>query len=58
MSTEWIQIVSSVGFPIAVASYLLFRMERIMTELRDSIRDLNHGISGLPYVNDSRGRRN
>ncbi len=37
MPADWIQVVSSVGFPIAVASYLLFRMERIMTELRDAI---------------------
>ncbi len=56
MPTDWIQVVSSVGFPIAVASYLLFRMERIMTELRDSIRDLNQGIAHLPNYASARDR--
>lgn len=38
--TGWIQMISSVGFPIVVASYLLLRMERVITELRDAIRSL------------------
>lgn len=45
MPTDWVQVVSSVGFPIAVAAYLLFRMEGIIKELRDSIRDLTVMIS-------------
>ncbi len=47
MPTDWIQVVSSVGFPIAVAAYLLFRMEGILRELRDSIRDLSLIISSI-----------
>lgn len=40
---EIIKLVTSVGFPVVVASYLLFRMEREM-------RSLTAGISGLITV--------
>lgn len=51
MPTDWIQVVSSVGFPIAVAAYLLVRMEHILTELRDAIRSLSTQIKILDRTN-------
>ncbi|WP_059103411.1 YvrJ family protein [Shouchella shacheensis] len=40
---EWIKLISNVGFPIAVASYLLVRLEPV-------IKDLQRSISGLTVV--------
>lgn len=40
---EFIKIISNVGFPIAVASYLLLRLEPI-------VKDLQQSISGLALV--------
>lgn len=40
---EFIKLISNVGFPIAVASYLLLRLEPI-------VKDLQQSISGLALV--------
>jgi len=37
---EVVQLVGTVGFPIAVCCYVLFRLEKTMGELRDGIREL------------------
>lgn len=37
---DWItpEMIGSVGFPVAVASYLLLRMEKVIGGLTDSVR--------------------
>lgn len=37
---EWTRVVSGVGFPIAVALYLLIRMEGVITKLTDAVNKL------------------
>jgi len=37
---QWVGLVASVGFPIAVSWYLLFRMERTLKELASTIQRL------------------
>lgn len=39
-----VRLVSGVGFPIVVAGWLLWRMERILTELRDAVLALREEI--------------
>ncbi|WP_078392807.1 YvrJ family protein [Shouchella patagoniensis] len=41
---DWVTLVSNVGFPIAVASYLLVRLEPVVKELQQSIAGLAHVI--------------
>ncbi len=41
--TDWVTLISNVGFPIAVASYLLVRLEPV-------VKDLQHSIAGLANV--------
>lgn len=38
---EWItpEMIGSVGFPVAVASYLLVRMEKVIGNLTDMVRE-------------------
>lgn len=42
------QFISSVGFPVAVAGYLLFRHDRTIHELTEAIRDLRSCLRGWP----------
>ncbi|GAF11723.1 hypothetical protein JCM19046_3352 [Bacillus sp. JCM 19046] len=42
---DWVTLISNVGFPIAVASYLLVRLEPIIKELQQSIAGLATVIS-------------
>ncbi|WP_082676799.1 YvrJ family protein [Shouchella shacheensis] len=42
---EWVKLISNVGFPIAVASYLLVRLEPVMKNLQQSIAGLTVVIS-------------
>lgn len=39
---EWLKASVAGGFPVMVAVYLLVRMERVLTELRDAVRELVH----------------
>lgn len=42
---DFLNIITNVGFPIAVCAYLLFRLEKQLTELSSSINKLNTIIS-------------
>lgn len=37
---EFTKLISTVGFPIAVTAFLLWRLDTTMRELRDAVRDL------------------
>lgn len=37
---QWSRIISGVGFPIAVAMYLLIRMEKVIAKLTDAVTKL------------------
>ena len=39
-SDDWWKMISTVGFPIVVASYLLIRVEKVLGDVRDGIREL------------------
>lgn len=41
------KVVSSVGFPIAVAVWLLVRTDALLREVRDAVRDLTTALKGL-----------
>ncbi|WP_078394542.1 YvrJ family protein [Shouchella patagoniensis] len=43
--TDWVTLISNVGFPIAVASYLLVRLEPVVKDLQQSIAGLTTVIS-------------
>lgn len=45
LTSDW---VSAVGFPIAVAAYLLVRVETTVKELRDEIKNLASAIGSCP----------
>lgn len=48
---DLINLIANAGFPIAVCSYLLFRLEKQLTSLSSSINKLNTIISaklGVP----------
>lgn len=42
-----IKLISSVGFPIAVAAWLLVRTDALLREVRDAVRDLTIALKGL-----------
>lgn len=42
---DFLNIITNVGFPIAVCAYLLFRLEKQLSELSYSINKLNTIIS-------------
>lgn len=44
---EFTTILSNFGFPVAVASYLLFRLEKKMESFEQSNRDLSQTIKTL-----------
>jgi hypothetical protein len=44
---DFITILSNFGFPVAVASYLLFRFEKKLETLEQSNRDLKQSIMSL-----------
>ena len=35
MDTGWIAIAASLGFPAAVTAFILWRVEKVLTEVRD-----------------------
>jgi len=44
---EAIDIVQSVGFPVAVTCWFMFRTEKIMTQNTEAIRSLENCLVGL-----------
>lgn len=42
---DFIQMITAVGFPIAVTAYLLLRMEKKVEELTIAIRELKNEIT-------------
>lgn len=58
MESELMNLVGNVGFPVVVTAYLLFRLEKQMTALSNSINKLNTIISaklGVAIGTDSDG---
>ncbi len=49
----WKDFITVIGFPAAVAGYVLIRLERRLTEVRDAVRDLVQ-ISGGQRWTDRR----
>lgn len=47
MDNELINLVTNVGFPIALSMYLLVRIEGKLTGLTDSINELSKNILNL-----------
>ncbi len=47
---EMIEIITTVGFPIAVCVYLLYERDRRTKELTDVIRDLGEYVRDLKDV--------
>ncbi|RLC79712.1 MAG: YvrJ family protein [Chloroflexi bacterium] len=52
MEHELIQMVGNVGFPIAVAVYLLLRVEKRLEELKNAVLDLKLAIEKLSLLID------
>ena len=52
MEHELMQLIGNVGFPIAVAVYLLIRFEKRLEELRDAVLDLKVAIEKLTLLID------
>lgn len=48
---EFINMIANVGFPIAVAAYLLIRVEGKLGQLTSAINELREAIIMLPRVN-------
>lgn len=44
--TEWVNIISTIGFPIFITLYILVRLENKMDTLNKSINDLTSAIKG------------
>lgn len=38
---DWIQVVSELGFPIAIAIYLLVRIEKTLIDLKETIDQMS-----------------
>ncbi len=52
MEHELIQTIGNVGFPIAVAVYLLLRVEKRLEELKNAVLDLKVAIEKLSLLID------
>lgn len=46
-SCDWVAVITNLGFPIVVAGYLLIRLDSVITELRDSVRDIPGAVGRL-----------
>ena len=70
VASVWIDVITRVGFPVAVAWWVLTRLDRDVRELRDQVRDLaellrRHVIvvgpetdaTTVPSVTDTKARR-
>lgn len=54
---DFITILSNFGFPVAVASYLLFRFEKKLEILEQSNRDLSVNIQKLTEAIETIGKK-
>jgi len=52
MEHELMQLIGNVGFPIAVAVYLLLRVEKRLEELKNAVLDLKVAIEKLILLID------
>jgi len=52
MEHELMQLIGNVGFPIAVAVYLLLRVEKRLEELKNAVLDLKLAIEKLSLLID------
>ncbi len=43
----WLRALKDVGFPVAVAGFLLFRTDRTITEVPNALKDLTAAMKGL-----------
>lgn len=48
---EFFNQIANLGFPIAVATYLLVRVETKLSKLTDSINELSRVIEGIRWNN-------
>lgn len=56
--SEFFQIVSNLGFPIAVSCYLLFRFEKKLDKLEDTVKDMTRSVEeNTEIVKGCKGRR-
>lgn len=53
---DWLNLIGNVGFPIAVAAYLLIRIEGRLVELSDAINELREAVITIPVASRSGGR--
>jgi len=47
METEFITLISQVGFPIAITCWFMFRTEKIISENTKATQDLTYMITDL-----------
>lgn len=52
---DWLNLIGNVGFPIAVAAYLLIRIEGRLAELSGAINELREAVITLPAAPRSGG---
>lgn len=48
---EFINLIANVGFPVAVTSYVLIRLEKQLSNLSVSFNDINASIKALISTN-------
>ncbi len=55
---EWLKLITNVGFPIAVSTYLLIRIESKISDLSRAIYELREAIitRAVPLERDSSSR--
>lgn len=46
MNVDPMTLISQLGFPMFVAVYFLVRLDSILVEIRDELRDLNNRLKG------------
>jgi|GEM_PF-901635 len=54
---DWLNLIGNVGFPIAVAAYLLIRIEGRLAELSSAINELREAVITLPALAPRSGGR-
>mgnify|MGYP004417313346 CR=1 FL=1 len=47
IETDWLSLISNVGFPIAMVAYFIFRMERIIKDNTLAIQQLQQIVSQM-----------
>jgi len=51
---DYVTLISQVGFPIAVTSYLLFRFEKIIQANTEATQALNQIVLNCPYKRNAK----